>query len=96
MPDRSAKEVNSSISVLIVLWPAILWGCGYSVSLIASWNGCKIWARGPEECIFFGTDVGEFIYPLWSLDFFLLYVFLWVPFGLIILGIVRYIYRNSV
>lgn len=96
MPDQSAKEVNSFTSVLIVLWPAILWGCGFIVSLIARWNGCKISARGPEECLFLGADVGEFLYPLWSLGFFLIYVFLWVPIGLIILGIVRHIYKNSV
>ena len=95
MTNQQEKEVSRFVSIFIVLWPAILWACGYVVAQIARWNGCKILARGPEECILFGADFGELIYPLWSLGFYLLFVFLWVPFGIIILGIVRYTYRNS-
>lgn len=82
------------LPLLIVMWPAILWLAAFAVSLIVRLNGCKISARGPEECIFLGADVGELIYPLWAMGYYLMFAFLWVPIGLIILGIIRLVRRS--
>ncbi|MDO6800708.1 hypothetical protein [Shimia thalassica] len=40
-------------------------------------------------------DVGEYIYPLWSSGYYLLGVFLWIPIGLILLGVIRFIRRAT-
>ena len=90
---QKVDEKSGLLSILIVLGPAILWLIGFAVAQLARLKGCKIWAKGPEECIILGADIGEFIYPLWSLGFYLLFVFLWVPIGLIILGILRFARR---
>lgn len=94
MPKKSG-ELSGFLTLLIVFWPAGLWVIGFLVAQVAQASGCKIWAKGPEECLVFGADVGEFIYPLWSLGFYLLGVFLWVPIGLIILGILRFTIRKA-
>ena len=85
------RELPAFAAVLIVLWPALLWIAAFTVAQIAQLNGCVIWARGPEECKFLGADIGEFLYPLWALGFSLLYVFLWIPIGLILLGVIRFV-----
>ncbi len=84
------RDLPRFVAVLIVLWPALIWVVAFSVAQVARLNGCVIWARGPEKCMFFGSDIGEFLYPLWALGFSLLYVFFWIPIGLILLGIIRY------
>ncbi|KIC09996.1 hypothetical protein RA19_12565 [Leisingera sp. ANG-M1] len=89
------KELPAWLSLLILLWPLALWVAGFIISQAAQTGGCKIWAKGPEECIFLGTNIGELIYPLWSLGFYLPFVLLWVPCGLIILGIIRFALRNA-
>jgi hypothetical protein len=94
MEDKNDR-VSTSLALIVVLWPAGLWLIGFFVAQLARLNGCKIWARGPEECLFLGMDVGEYIYPLWSLGFYLLGVFLWIPIGLILLGVIRFIRRAT-
>lgn len=92
---EDTDEVSGILSLLIVLWPAVLWAVGYLVYLLALLNGCKVTAKCPEECIFLGADFGEVIYPLWALGFYLGYAFLWMPVGLIVLAIARYLKRNA-
>lgn len=87
------RELPGLVAVLIVLWPALLWVTAFAVAQVARLNGCIIWARGPEECIFLGADIGEYLYPLWALGFSLIYVFLWVPIGLILLGVIRFLQK---
>lgn len=86
---KNKKYVPTFLALFVVLWPAFLWLFALLIAQLARFNGCTIWARGPEECLFLGADVGEYIYPLWALGFYLLYVFLWVPIGLILLGLIR-------
>jgi hypothetical protein len=92
---EDTDDISGVLSFLIVLWPAVLCAIGFLVYLLALLNGCKLTARGPEECMFLGTDFGEVIYPLWGLGIYLVYAFLWIPVGLIILAIARYLKRNS-
>ena len=87
--------VSSYLALLVVLWPVGLWLIGFIVAQLAWLNGCKIWARGPEECLILGTDVGAYIYPLWSLGIYLLGVLVWIPLGLILLGILRFLRRAT-
>jgi hypothetical protein len=91
---KEHKDLSSLTAILIVLWPAGLCLLGFIVLLIANVNGCKVSAQGPSPCILLATDIGEYIYPLWALGYYLFYAFLWVPIGLILLGIIRY-GRNS-
>jgi hypothetical protein len=93
--EEDSDEVSGILSFLIVLWPVVLWAIGFLVNVLALLNGCKITANGPEECMFLGADFGGFIFPLFGLGVYLVYAFLWIPVGLIILAIVRYLKRNS-
>jgi hypothetical protein len=94
MEDKNDR-VSTSLALIVVFWPAGLWLIGFFVAQLARLNGCKIWARGPEECLFLGMNVGENIYPIWSLGVYLMGVFLWIPIGLILLGVIRFIRRAT-
>ncbi len=96
-------EISTPLALLIVLWQAGVWVIGFIAYLLLRLiaylllrlKGCNISARGPEECLIWGADFGEYIYPLWSLGFYLMGTFLWVPIGLILLGLLRAIKRTS-
>ncbi len=89
MSKQTVTEPSRWVALLIVTWPALLWLSGLAVSLAAQSYGCTISARGPEPCIVFGRDYGEFLYPLWALGFSVIYVLLWLPIGLVLLGLLR-------
>ena len=61
--EKENGEVTGIYSFLIVLWPAIFWVFGFLAAQVARLNGCKVWAKGPVECIFLGSDIGELVYP---------------------------------
>lgn len=86
---------RSTLNTLIVLWPAALWCFGLCLSLAIRLYGCTISARGPEACIVAGYDIGVFVYPLFGLGFYLIYVFLWMPVGLIIVFLLRVLFPNK-
>jgi hypothetical protein len=87
--------MSTPLALLIVLWPAGLWSIGFIAYLLLRLNGCNISARGPEDCLIWGADFGEFIYPFWSLGVYLMAAVLWGPIGLILLGLLRVIKRTS-
>lgn len=93
--ENADDEISTPLALLIVLWPAGVWVIGFIAYLLLRLKGCNISARGPEECLIWGADFGEYIYPLWSLGFYLMGTFLWVPIGLILLGLLRVIKRSS-
>lgn len=84
-----ARKLPSWFAACIILWPAVLWLLGVIAAQIVLLNGCTLTARGPEECLMLGFDVGEWVYPLWALGFFLVYVLIWIPIGLLLVGIIR-------
>jgi len=73
--------------ILIVFWPALIWLGAYTVVSIANLFGCKIWARGPEQCILLGVDIGPALYPLWAMGYYLGAVVAWIPIGLCIVAL---------
>lgn len=78
-----------ALSLVFVFWPAAIWSVGAIIAVTAILSGCEITARGPEECVRFGADIGELIYPLWSLGFFLPIVIIWVAVTSPIVELVR-------
>lgn len=94
MDDRP-EDVSSWFAVLVVLLPIIVCLFGFLVTMIAKLYGCATSTRGPEECTLFGVDIGQFLYFSFGLQFYFLLAFLWIPIGLIILGLARYLRRNS-
>ena len=87
-------RISNILAFIVVLWPAGLWVIGFIVVQLAHLNGCKVWARGPEECLLLGVDFGEYLYPLSALGYYFVGIFLWVPIGLILLGFIRFIRRT--
>lgn len=79
--------------VLFVLGPALLWLLLLLISVLFRMYGCTIWARGPEQCIVFGIDIGPQIYPLWGLGYSLIPAVLWIPIALLIVGLSRFLGR---
>lgn len=77
------------ISVLIVLWPCVLLLLAILILVLASMKGCRVSARGPEVCMVFGRDIGEQLYPLWAMGYYFVLSLLWVPAGLLLLGVLR-------
>ncbi len=77
--------------VVIVMWPVMLWLIGLGVAMIARLGGCSISAHGPEPCLRFGVDQGGALYPLFGLGLYLIYALLWIPLGLGIVGLIRWL-----
>ncbi|WP_316015790.1 hypothetical protein [Roseobacter sp. HKCCA0434] len=88
MRDRK-KELPGSVAALIVFWPAVLGVIVFALLLLARLGGCVVSARGPEECRQFGVDIGGLLYLVSNPGYFVLYTFLWIPIGLILVGIIR-------
>ena len=79
--------------VLFVLGPALLWLLLLLISMLLRMYGCTIWAKGPEQCIVLGTDIGAQIYPLWGLGYSLIPAVVWIPIALLIVGLLRFLNR---
>ena len=75
---------------LFVLAPALLWLLLLLISILLRMYGCTIWARGPEQCIVFGLDIGAQIYPLWALGYLLIPAVLWIPIALLLVALIRF------
>ena len=90
-PDRG---LSSLALVVIVMWPGMLWLIGLGAAMIARLGGCSISARGPEPCLLLGLDLGGALYPLFGLGIYLIYVVLWIPLGLVIVGLLRWLNRS--
>lgn len=84
------RNLPRYVATLIVAWPAYLWIIAFVIGQIANLNGCTIWALGPEECMFFGADIGDFLYPLWALGYWAVLVVFWIPIGWILVRIIEY------
>ncbi len=93
---RENTEIPAFLSIEIVLWPAIFCILGFVVATAASLYGCTISAQGPKECVLLGVDIGGFLHPLWALGIYVVYAFIWVPIGLVILALVRWVRRNAI
>lgn len=66
---NNVDKVSAPLALLIVLWPVGLWLIEFCVYLLVRLNGCTLSAVGPQECLILGADIGEHVYPLWSLGF---------------------------
>lgn len=94
--DPDPDEIPGWLSVLILTWPALLWAVGFALVQIATLGGCKIWAKGPETCTVLGADMGGLFYNMFLMSWFLLAgAVFWMPIGLVLIGLVRYLRRNS-
>ncbi|MBO9477354.1 hypothetical protein J7382_07400 [Shimia sp. R11_0] len=87
------STISSKAMIAIVCWPVFVWLIGGIIAFLASLGGCQISSQGPQPCEILGLDLGAVLYPLWGLGFYLLYVFLWIPIGLVIVGLIR-AFRN--
>lgn len=77
------------VASLIVFWPWIIIAVEFAVIWWANARGCKIWALGPEPCLLFGHDIGEQLYPLWSVGYQIAFSFMWVIPALIVWALVE-------
>jgi len=66
MTKQRTKRKKSWIPWIIVFWPLIIILIEFLVLWIALSAGCRISAQGPQPCHFLGNDVGEYLYPLWT------------------------------
>ena len=93
---KEGGGISMFFAVALVLWPAALWLVAFAVAFVAGRSGCKIWARGPEECMVLGMDIGEYLYPLWAMGYYMLGVILWIPIGFVLLILIWLARRKSV
>lgn len=94
--DPDPDELPGWLSVLILTWPALLWAVGFAVFQIATLTGCKTLAKGPEACTVLGADIGGLLHSLLWMSWFLLAgAIFWLPIGLVLIALVRYLRRNS-
>jgi len=68
----------------LVFWPWLIIVLELIVIWLATAWGCTISSRGPETCMVLGHDIGERLYPLWSVGFQLVYSLFWVVPGIIL------------
>lgn len=83
------------LRILIVFGPLAVWLAGMLLLAIVLLGGCEVMALGPQECIVFGRDIGEDIYPLWSLGFFFPIVILWVAISSLVIELARWIIART-
>ncbi|ETX13560.1 hypothetical protein OCH239_09785 [Roseivivax halodurans JCM 10272] len=77
-----------------VFGPAAVWLAGFALSCILVLAGCGLHAAGPQECIVFGRDIGEDIYPLWAVGFFLPAVLVWAAIGSLAWELANFLLRQ--
>jgi heme/copper-type cytochrome/quinol oxidase subunit 2 len=74
----------------------LLWAVGFALVQIATLAGCKTLAKGPETCLVLGADMGGLLYNMLLMSWFLLAgAIFWVPIGLVLIAVIRYLRRNS-
>ncbi len=76
----------------LVFWPIPILLLEILILIWAESRGCTIWARGPEPCIVLGRDIGEHLYPLWSVGYQAMFGIGWVIDALLIWGLVKLVF----
>ena len=73
------KFKKDTVITLLIFWPWIIIFLEFVVLIIAKTFGCSISARGPSPCHFLGlVDIGEYLYPLWSIGYQIAFSLFWV------------------
>lgn len=84
---------NRRAFYLFVFWPLIPIAFMIIVLLFITLIGCEFSALDSSECIVFGTDIGEWIYPFWAVGYLAAFSLVWIVPAAFVWLVVREILR---